>query len=152
DHALGHMDLIIGLRVHEYEMVAIAIKIGVGALVDEGALEAVGRLVALVYFHSIRDTAHLQLGDRRSLAGMDVLRRQHDIKLAVLLDDVAFADIARDNRNHLQSSNLGWRRIAGEQSAAKRPGSHPCLGGPGTDTPTGGLRSLSGGGSGAICV
>jgi hypothetical protein len=40
------------------------------------------------------------MGDRRALAGMDILGPDHEIKLAVLFQDIAFAHRAGDNRNH----------------------------------------------------
>ena len=94
------MDLLVRLRVHEHEVIAVAVEVGVRALVDEGLFQRVRGLVALVDLHPVRDAAHFELGDGRALAGMNVLRRQHDIELAILLDDVALAHIARDNRNH----------------------------------------------------
>ena len=51
-------------------------------------------------FTPSRDAAHFQMGDGRALAGMDILRRQDEIELAFLLDDIAFAHRAGDNRNH----------------------------------------------------
>jgi hypothetical protein len=66
-------------------------------VVDEGALQLLGGLVALRHLHAVGDPAHVDLGGRRALAGMEVFGRQDDIKLAVDLDDVALADLAGDD-------------------------------------------------------
>ena len=50
--------------------------------------------------HAVANAAHFQMGDGRALAGMEIFRLQDDIELAVLLDDIAFAHGAGDNRNH----------------------------------------------------
>src|SRR6202022_4108921 len=54
-------------------------------------------LVALRNLHPVADSAHFDLADRGSLAGVDVLGGQNYIKLAVLLDDVALANRTGDD-------------------------------------------------------
>ena len=106
------MDLVESLRVHEHVLIAVLIEIVEGAFVDERLFQRVGGLVALVDLHAVGDAAHLELGHRRALAGMDVLGGQHDVELAVLLDDVALADIAGDDGNHGTTSLHGGGRAA----------------------------------------
>ena len=85
-------DLIVALRVHEVEALAVLVEEGVLAVLHEGALDLLGGAVALGDLHAVGDAAHVELGHRRALAGMDVLRRQDDIELAVEIDDVALAE------------------------------------------------------------
>jgi hypothetical protein len=40
------------------------------------------------------------MGDGRALGGMDIFGGQDKVKLAFLLDNIAFAHRAGDNRNH----------------------------------------------------
>ncbi|MGY3459223.1 hypothetical protein ACVWW5_004673 [Bradyrhizobium sp. LM3.4] len=79
DHVLGHLDLVIGLRVHEVEALTIFIEEGEVALFDRGLLDLIGGLVALRDLYPVRDSAHFDLADRGALAGMDVLRGHNDI-------------------------------------------------------------------------
>ena len=67
------------------------------AVLDEGALDLLGGPVALGDLHPVGDPAHVELGHRRALAGMDVLGRQDDVELAVDVDDVALAERAGDD-------------------------------------------------------
>src|SRR3954451_6552699 len=79
DDVFGHLDLVIGFRVHEVETVTVFIEIGEVALFDRGLLDLVGGLVALGDLYPVRDSAHLDLADRGALAGMDVLGGHDDI-------------------------------------------------------------------------
>jgi hypothetical protein len=55
-------------------------------------LDLLGRPVALRNLHAVGDAAHVQLGHRRALAGVDVLGEQDHVELAVLFDDVALTE------------------------------------------------------------
>ncbi len=94
------MDLVEGLRLHEHVLVAVLVQIVEILVLDEGLLDAVGGAQAFDGLHAVGNAAHFQMGDGGALAGMDVLRREHEIELAVLLEDIAFAHGAGDNRNH----------------------------------------------------
>ena len=62
------------------EKVALEVGIGVAfAREDEGALDLIGGLVAFGHLGAVADSAHFDLADRGSLAGMDVLGAQNDI-------------------------------------------------------------------------
>ena len=58
--------------------IAVLVKVVEIPIFDEGALDLVGGLVALECY-PVADPAHLKLTDRGSLAGVDVLGRQHDV-------------------------------------------------------------------------
>ncbi len=88
----GHDQLVVAFRVHEVEAFAIFIKEGVLAVFDEGALDLFGRAVAFGDLHAVGNAAHVDLGDRRALARMEVLRGKNDIELAVNVENVALAD------------------------------------------------------------
>ena len=106
--------------------IAVLIEEGVFALLDDGALDLFGGLVALGDLHAVGDPAHFDLGDWRALAGMDVLRGQNDVKLSVELDDVALADRTGDDFHgifpHAWAGGHAWsgRPAPGaDQSAAE---------------------------------
>ena len=52
-------------------------------VLDVGALDLVGGLVALRGLHAVGNPAHIDLGGRRALAGMKIFGGEDDIKLAV---------------------------------------------------------------------
>jgi hypothetical protein len=79
------------------EAVGIFVQIIEIVILDGRLLDLVGGLVALRNLHAIADPAHFDLADRSSLAGMDVFGGEDDVKLAVLLDDVALANRAGDD-------------------------------------------------------
>ena len=91
DHVGRHHDLLIAYRLHEVEAFAILVKIVVFALIDMGALDLLGGLPALGDLVAVRDAAQIDLRRRRALAGVEVGRRQDDMKTAVDFDDIAFA-------------------------------------------------------------
>ena len=73
------------------EAFAVAIEEGVLALLHIGTLHLLGGAVALRNLHPVADAAHVELRHRRALAWVDVFGKEDHIKLAVLIDDVAFA-------------------------------------------------------------
>ncbi len=95
--SFGHLDLIVGLGVHEVEAVGVFVEVVEVVVLDGRLFDLVGGLVALGNLHPVADPAHFDLADRRSLAGMDVLGGQDHVKLAVLLDDVALANRTGDD-------------------------------------------------------
>ena len=66
-------------------------------VLDVGALDLVGRLVALGRFHAIRQAAHVDLRGRRAFAGVEAFRVENDVELAVEIDDIAFAKRTGDD-------------------------------------------------------
>ncbi|MNV80013.1 hypothetical protein D3C71_1735900 [compost metagenome] len=74
------------------EAFGIFIEEGVLAVFDEGALDLFGRAVALGDLHAVGNAAHVDLGDRRALARVEVLGGKNDIELAVNVENVALAD------------------------------------------------------------
>ena len=100
---------------------------------DEGALQRVGGLVAHHRLHAVRDAAHVDGGGRRALAGVHGLGLEHDVELAVLvLDDIALADTACDNLDHVVLSfseicRMGLRAVlAAPIEEANPPGRTQC--------------------------
>src|SRR6202021_3919360 len=92
DDVFGHLDLIVVVIVHEVEAVGVLVKVIEILILDRGLLDLVRGLVALGNLYAVADSAHFDLADRSSLAGMDVLGGQNHVKLAVLLNDVALAN------------------------------------------------------------
>ena len=56
-----------------------------------GALDLFGGLPALGHLVAVGNAAQVDLRRRRALAGVEVGRRQDDMKTAVNFDDIAFA-------------------------------------------------------------
>ena len=79
------------------EAVAVLVEVGVFHLLDMGALDLVGGLVAHLGLHAVGNPAHIDLGGRRALAGMKTFRVEDDIELAVDIDDVALAERTGDD-------------------------------------------------------
>jgi hypothetical protein len=101
DHFLGGHELVVAFRVHEVIALAVLVQEGVVALVDEGALDGLGRAVAFRHLHPVRDAAHVQLGDRRALAGVDVFDVENDVELAVHIDDETLPQRAGGDFGHV---------------------------------------------------
>ena len=110
--------LVEGFRLHEHITVAVLVEIIVVVVFDEGLFDTVGGAQAFHGLHPVADAAHFQMGNGRALAGMDILGGQDEIKLAVLLDDIAFAHRAGDNRNH--GKPLKQRNLAGSLAGPQR--------------------------------
>ncbi|MNL49067.1 hypothetical protein D3C87_1719720 [compost metagenome] len=85
------------------EAFAIFIKELMVDVFDEGALDLFRRTPALRHLHAIDDAAHVDLGNRRALAGVEVFSGENDIELAVDIDDVALADGRGDDLDHKSS-------------------------------------------------
>jgi len=89
----------------------VVVEVVVGALVDVGLLDHFDRAPAGGNLHAVGDAAHIDLGHRVALAGVDVFGDQHDVELAVVvLDDVALAQRRGDDLDHISSLFNGWRR------------------------------------------
>ena len=80
------------------------------AVLHVGALDLLGGLVALRRLHAVADPAHVDLGGRRALAGMEAFGVEHDVELAVEFDDIAFAERAGDDFHGESSSMVGGAR------------------------------------------
>ena len=96
-------DLIEGLGVHEIVPHVVFVKIIEVFFIEVGALDLIGRAVALGHLHAIGDAAHFEMGDGRAFAGVDVFRVHDDGKLSVEIEHIAFTDRACDNLDHLTS-------------------------------------------------
>lgn len=75
---------------------------------DVGPLDLVGRLVPLRGLHAVGNPAHIDLGGRGPFAGMEIFRGEDDIKLAVHVDDIAFAELTGDDF-HAKNPRIGGR-------------------------------------------
>src|SRR5579862_1149136 len=85
------------------EAVTVLIHVLVLAVLDEGPFDLLGCLETQRDLHAVGDPPHVHLGDRRALAGMNVLGRHDDSELAVDLDDIAFTERAGDDFHGTQS-------------------------------------------------
>src|SRR5260370_1064382 len=97
DDVLGQLDLIVGVGIDEVEVVGVFIEIVEVVIVNGRLRDLVGGLVALGNFYAVANSAHFDLADRCSLAGVDVLGGENHVKLAVLLDDLALANRTGDD-------------------------------------------------------
>ena len=109
-------ELVVVFRVHEVEAFAVLIEELVVHVFNERALNLFGRTPAFRHLHAIDDAAHVDLGDRRTLARVEVFSRQHDIELAVHIDDIALAHGRGDNLDHWNSLYLRKTRRKGRRS------------------------------------
>jgi glycerol kinase len=66
----------------------------------ETVVDLFGGAIALRNLHAVRDAAHVQLGDRRALAGVDVLGVEDHVELAVHIDDGTLPQRAGGNFSH----------------------------------------------------
>ena len=97
DNVGRNLDLLVVLLVHEVEAFAVLVEVRIFVILDMGALDLVGRLVALRGLHAVGHPAHIDLRGGRALARMEVFRGEDDIELAVDVDDVALAELAGDD-------------------------------------------------------
>ncbi len=85
-------DLIVVFRVHEVEAFAVFVEELEVQVFDESALNLFRRAPALRNLDAIDDAAHVDLRHRRALAGVEILRGENDIELAVHVENIALAD------------------------------------------------------------
>src|SRR5690606_38597519 len=71
---------------------------------------------------AIGKAAQVDVGDGIALAGMDVLGRQNDVEIAVLLDDIAFAQRGGDDLDHYSSLFVSNARRRGRAVSSARNG------------------------------
>src|SRR5579862_1413788 len=90
-------DLVVALHIHEVEALAVLVHELVLAVLDEGALDLVGGLEPHRHLHAVGNAAHVHLGHRGALAGVDVLGGDNDPELAVDFDDIAFTQRTGDD-------------------------------------------------------
>ena len=100
DDVGGDGELLEGFGLHEVVALGVIVEILVFALVDVGLLDHFDGAPAADDLHAIGHAAHVDVGHRVALAGVDVFRREHDVQVAVLLDDVAFAQRRGDDLDH----------------------------------------------------
>src|SRR5262249_51448088 len=86
------------------EPLLVLIEIIIGLLLEVGALHLFGGAVALGDLYPVRYAPHIEMGDGRALARMDVLGLHDDAELAVDVEHVAFAHRACDNLDHRSSA------------------------------------------------
>src|SRR5262249_46495444 len=89
------------------------------ALLDMRALDLLGGLVALRGLYAVADPAHVNLGGRRALAGVEALGVEHDVELAVEIDDVALAERRGDDSHVNSSVSLSGLAAAGRDVGAQ---------------------------------
>src|SRR5262249_12818826 len=89
--------LVVMLRSHEMEAVAVLVKVLKLAVLHVGAFHLLGRLVALRHLYAVADPAHVDLGGRGTLAGVEAFGVEDDVELAVEFDDIALAERAGDD-------------------------------------------------------
>ena len=79
------------------EAVAVLVEELEVAVLDIGAFDLLGGLVALRHLYAVADPAHVHLGGGGALARMKAFGIEDDIELAVDLDDIALAERTGDN-------------------------------------------------------
>ena len=86
-------------------MIAFAVLVEVLEVdvLDDRALDLLGGLPAFGDLGAIGNAAHVDLGDRRSLSGMEILRGEHNIEPAVDIEHVALANGRSDDLCHKTS-------------------------------------------------
>ena len=84
---------------------------------DERPLQAFAGLHRDDGLHAIRDAAHFHRRRRRALAGAEAVGLEHDIKPAFMFQNIALADVAGDNLDHLESPLRRTPRPAWPDSA-----------------------------------
>ena len=67
------------------------------AILHVSAFDLFGRLVALGHLYAVADPAHVDLGRRGALAGMEAFGVENDVELVVEFDDIALAKRAGDD-------------------------------------------------------
>src|SRR5215813_13794635 len=111
DDVRGQGDLVVVFGIHEMEAVAVLVEELVLAILHVCAFDLLGRLITLGDFDAITDPAHVDLGGRRALTRMETLGVQHDVELAVELDDIAFAKRAGDDPHGCGSLILAGQAV-----------------------------------------
>ena len=86
------------------EPVAILVQVGEILFLHMGAFDLLGGLVALRGLYPVADPAHVDLGGRCALAGMETLGVEDDVELAFEFDDIALAERAGDDFHECGSS------------------------------------------------
>src|SRR5215216_7368699 len=112
-------DLVVVLGVHEMKAVAVLVQKLMLAVLDIGAFDLLGGLVALGDLYPVADPAHVHLGGRGSFAGMEAFGVEDDVEFVVDFDDIAFAKRAGDDF-HGWSSSLRVGAEAGSEGKAPR--------------------------------
>ena len=100
DDVVVNGDLLVVGGLHEVVALAVIVEELVLALVDVGLLDHFDGAPAADHLHAVRHAAHVDVGHRVALAGVDVLGGENDVQVAVLLDDVAFAQRRGDDLDH----------------------------------------------------
>src|SRR5256885_13761578 len=99
------------------EAVRILEDVLVLAILDKGALDLLGGLVALRDLYAIADPAHVDLGGRGALARMEAFGGQNHVELAVHFHDIALAERAGDDFHECGSLAVSERGVARFRSA-----------------------------------
>src|SRR4029078_2092652 len=125
DDILRNGDLVERLGMHEVETHVVFVEIIVVLFIEIGALDLVGRPVALEDLHAVADTSHFEMRDGRSLAGVNVFRVHHNGKPALEIEHIAFADRACNNFHHQWSPFSKFKRrghLIGRSSSGQPAG------------------------------
>ena len=91
-------------------MVAVHIEELHLLLVEAHALHRLLRAEALVELGAAAQVAHLDLGERAALAGLDQLAPEHDPQLALMFEDEARLDVDGIDLHALVLAGALWRR------------------------------------------
>ena len=89
------MGFLVGLRVHQHEVGAVGVGVGVFLFLGGQALDGVGGAPALVGLVAGLQVAHLDLDEGAAFAGGDDLLLQHGPAAAFVLDHLAGANQVR---------------------------------------------------------
>jgi hypothetical protein len=79
-----------------------------------GALDLFGGLVTLCGLHAVAEAAHIDLGCRGALAGVEIFGAEDDVELTLDFDDIAFAKRTGDDfhgHSSMMDPGTGFLRV-----------------------------------------
>ena len=94
------MGLLVGLGIHEVEIVAVAIEKLHINFIDDDLVDWVGRAKTVLEHRAGAQVAQLGLDKRAQIARSTVLNAEHRVQIIVVLDD------------HARTQLCGWNRHA----------------------------------------
>src|SRR5665647_2162913 len=93
DHIGGDVELVVGVAIHEDEVVAVLVQVLHRSLVDVGGVDLGARVEGLVDDLAGEDRLELGPDERRTLAGFDVLELDNGPELVADVEDHAVLEV-----------------------------------------------------------
>jgi len=85
----GQLDLLVGLGVHEDQVLVLLVKELLILLFEADTLDLVGAAEPLVELGTVAQVAQLHLREGAALAGLDVIHLHRGPEAAIVLQDIA---------------------------------------------------------------